>query len=92
MTVWPGCELSGVAERYGECETDWSKLAHQRVTFIPHGMTKKDLIEASKSAFRRFYLRPRIILNFAESLASLRGIRTLVLGFITFCRSVLREA
>jgi len=69
-------------------ETDWNQLAHQRVTFVPHGLTREDLISASKRAFTRFYLRPRIVLGFGGALRSLRGVRMLWLGFITLCKSI----
>lgn len=63
LTIWPGCELAVDAESCGTVERDWRKLAHQRVTFVPNGLTEAELLEASKRAFRRFYVRPRVILE-----------------------------
>ena len=90
LTVWPGCELSADPGRYGTVETDWEKLAHQRVTFVPTGMTEEDLLGASKQAFRRFYLRPRIVLELLPLLSSWRGAQALVAGFVGFLRTMLR--
>jgi len=90
LTVWPGCEISADPERYGAVETDWRRLAHQRVTFVPTGLTEEDLVRASKRAFRRFYLRPRIILELLGLLRSRRGVQTLVTGFVGFLRTMLR--
>ena len=90
LTAWPGCELSRTAHNYGVCETERDRLAHQRIAFVPHGLTKEDLTEASKSAFKRFYLRPRIVLGFAGAVTSPRGIRMLWLGLITLCKSITR--
>jgi anaerobic magnesium-protoporphyrin IX monomethyl ester cyclase len=90
LTVWPGCEISRDPEHYGAVETDWQKLAHQRVTFVPTGLTEEDLIKASKRAFRCFYLRPRIILELLTLLRSWRGARTLATGFIGFLKTMLR--
>ncbi|HEY3388484.1 MAG TPA: radical SAM protein [Prolixibacteraceae bacterium] len=93
LTLWPGCELAISEERSGPAENDWAKLAHQRVTFIPHGLTNEDLIQASKSAFRRFYLRPRIILEILlQSVSSRRGIQNAWVSFGVFLRTIFRKA
>jgi anaerobic magnesium-protoporphyrin IX monomethyl ester cyclase len=91
LTIWPGCELSRVTGAYGISEMDWSRMAHQRVTFIPHGLTEADLIRASKTAFRKFYMRPRIVMEFARSVSSIRTATTLCVGFATFCKSMWRS-
>ena len=92
LTIWPGCELAAKPEEYGTVEKDWQKLAHQRVTFIPKGLTEADLIEASKRAFRRFYLRPRIIFEVLfYSLSSWRALRNAFTGFAVFLRTILRK-
>jgi len=91
LTIWPGCEMAVEPEKYGAVEWDWQKLAHQRVTFIPNGLTEADLIEASKRAFRRFYLRPRIIFEvLVYSLTSWRAITNAFTAFAVFMRTILR--
>jgi len=87
LTVWPGCEIALDAERYGRCERDWDRLAHQRITFVPHDLTEADLERASKDSFRRFYLRPPVMLEFAASMTSWRAIRTLLTGLATFVQT-----
>jgi len=96
LTVWPGCEISDEmskspqdAHQFGD---DWDKLAHQRVTFVPAGMTKDQLINASKKAFRRFYLRPRIIMGLIPRLASWRGIRFGIISFRVFLSTIFRKS
>lgn len=91
LTVWPGCEISMHPEKYGEHDADWKRLAHQRVTFVPHGLTEADLVEASKRAFRRFYLRPRIMMEVAIGLTSLRAIRTVLTAFRAFIGTIVRR-
>jgi radical SAM superfamily enzyme YgiQ (UPF0313 family) len=91
LTVWPGCELSAEPGRYGDVETDWERLAHQRVTFVPTGLTEADLLRASKQAFRRFYLRPRIVLELLPLLTSWRGVQALAAGFVGFLRTMVRR-
>ncbi len=92
LTIWPGCELAKDPEQYGHVESDWSKLAHQRVTFIPHGLTEQDLIQASKDAFRRFYLRPKIIFEILlQSLTSWRAARNAMIAFMAFLKTIFRK-
>ena len=90
LTIWPGCELSENPAQYGAFENDWSKLAHQRVTFIPHGLTEEDLIKASKDAFRRFYLRPHIIIGILLSLTTFRAVKAIVISFLAFVKTIFR--
>jgi radical SAM superfamily enzyme YgiQ (UPF0313 family) len=92
LTIWPGCKLSIDPERYGNFEPDWSKLAHQRVTFVPHGLTQEDLIKASKDAFRRFYWRPKTIFEMLTTLTSFRAIQTAMVAFVVFLKTILRKS
>ena len=91
LTIWPGCELSENPEQYGTFENDWDKLAHQRITFIPAGLTEEDLIKASKDAFRKFYLRPKIIFEILMALKSIRVIKGVAIGFIVFLKTIFRK-
>ena len=93
LTIWPGCELASRAEEFGHVEKDWDKFAHQRVTYIPNGLSQEILVEASKDAFRRFYLRPNIILEiFMQSISSWRGIQNTLIAFFVFLKTVTRRS
>jgi radical SAM superfamily enzyme YgiQ (UPF0313 family) len=92
LTVWPGCEISQeVVKDPGKNEDNWSKLAHQRITFVPEGMTKEQLMQASKSAFGRFYLRPKIIFGLLPLVASFRGIKFCFVAICVFLNTVFRK-
>jgi radical SAM superfamily enzyme YgiQ (UPF0313 family) len=92
LTMWPGCEIASNPEESGHFERDWSKLAHQRVTYIPSGLSEKDLIQASKDAFRRFYLRPKIIVEIVtQSISSWRAIQNALTAFMVFVRTITRN-
>jgi len=91
LTIWPGCELSENPKRYGTFENDWDKLAHQRITFIPNNLTEKDLIRASKDAFRKFYLRPKIIFEILTDIKSKRAIKGVAIGLIVFLKTIFRK-
>ena len=92
LTIWPGCSLSDHPEKYGVHTGSWETMAHQRITFIPHGLTEADLIAASRRAFRRFYLRPRIVVDTALSVRSARALIATFKALLVFVRTVLRRS
>jgi anaerobic magnesium-protoporphyrin IX monomethyl ester cyclase len=73
MTPFPGSKLYNIASEYGEFEDNWKKMNELDVVFVPKGLTKDDLQRYSKEMFRRFYLRPRIMLNYMKRLAENPG-------------------
>ncbi len=91
LTILPGCELANYAGQYGDFEKDWGKISMYKITFVPHGLTKEELLKASKDAFIRFYLRPKIILENLLSLTSLRAVHTLLLAFWAFVKTMKRK-
>jgi anaerobic magnesium-protoporphyrin IX monomethyl ester cyclase len=96
LTVWPGCEIYSQtidnSDSYEYYNSSWDTLAHQRITFIPRGMSKNELIKASKSAFRRFYLRPVIVIGLFPLITSKRGIKFLYNAFGTFLKTIFRNS
>ena len=60
LDVLPGCELYD--ELKGKFQSDFSKNSYMEPEWIPEGLTKKDLINAQSSAFKRFYLRTNVFL------------------------------
>ena len=91
LTVWPGCSLADDPGKHGAHTGSWETMAHQRITFIPYGLTEADLIAASRRAFRRFYLRPRIAWETALSLTSPRALVSTFRAGLVFLRTVLRR-
>jgi len=63
-TPMPGAELFKTAEQYGQFERDWKRLGFWEPAFIPHGLTKQELIDSHRRMYRRFYLRPRVIARY----------------------------
>jgi anaerobic magnesium-protoporphyrin IX monomethyl ester cyclase len=96
LTVWPGCEIysqcADNSDIYEYYDSNWHSLAHQRITFIPKGMSKIELLRASKRAFRRFYLRPGIIIRLLPLFISKRGIKFLFSAFQTFVKTIFRKS
>jgi radical SAM superfamily enzyme YgiQ (UPF0313 family) len=91
LTVWPGCEIATDLERQGREPDNWSTLAHQRITYVPEGMTQYELIEASKRAFREFYLRPKVIAHYLKNISSWRSFKSLLTAFFVFIRTICRS-
>jgi len=63
-TPMPGAELFTTAQRYGEFKRDWKQLGFWTPVFIPKGMTKQQLIDSHMRMYRKFYLRPSIIVRY----------------------------
>jgi len=63
-TPMPGAELFATASRHGEFKRDWKELGFWTPVFIPKGMTKQQLIDSHMRMYRKFYLRPSIVLRY----------------------------
>lgn len=83
-TPMPGAELFDTAQNHGTFERDWKKLGFWDPVFIPSGMTKEQLIENHRRMYRKFYLRPSIVLRYLFKLTITNPrslINTLQAGF-----------
>jgi hypothetical protein len=68
MTPFPGTELYARAAEFGEFDPDWGNMNLLNVVFVPHGLTREDLESAQKELIRRFYFRPRIVVDYGKRL------------------------
>ena len=76
-TPFPNTELEQIAPDYGTVYSiDWSQYRSHpdEVTFTPKGMTKEYLLKKQREAYRRFYFRPKIILNKLKSINSFEAL------------------
>ncbi len=63
-TPYPNTEFESIAANYGTLYTpDWSQYRGHpdEVMYTPEGISKEYLLNKQKEAYRRFYLRPRLI-------------------------------
>lgn len=65
MTPFPGSEIYNIADKYGKFNKDWSKMNMLQSVFIPNGLSEDRLNYYNKKMLKEFYLRPRIIKNYA---------------------------
>lgn len=67
-TPIPGSEQYASIRSFGSLDdTDWSKFNYWRPVFVPRGLSEAALLDRQKSFYRRFYLRPRVVLSFARN-------------------------
>jgi len=66
----PGSEFYSTAEHYGRFNDDWEKSSGWRPIFVPDGLSEEELVSSLNSAYRRFFLRPRIIAHLLSTMTS----------------------
>jgi radical SAM superfamily enzyme YgiQ (UPF0313 family) len=66
LDVLPGCDL--YQELKGQYTSDFTKESYCSPEYIPEGLTKEDLIQAQERAMRKFYFRPKIMLNMLKNM------------------------
>ncbi|MEW5747082.1 MAG: radical SAM protein [Nitrospirota bacterium] len=63
ITPFPGTHLYDNLDRYGTMSDELSDFTYQGAAFIPHTMTRDDILRLRRIAFKRFYARPSFILK-----------------------------
>lgn len=65
-TPFKGTELYEIAKQYGTFDiSDTSSFSQMFPVFTPYGFTQEELLKKQKELHRRYYLRPKKILEFA---------------------------
>lgn len=81
-TPFPGSELYRRAAEFGSFEDDWDRMNGWTPLFVPKTLTPDDLSRYSVKAFRAFYFRPRIILQYFRKIRSWRHLVVYAKGFL----------
>jgi radical SAM superfamily enzyme YgiQ (UPF0313 family) len=63
ITPFPGTYLYDNLEKYGSMSDELTDYTYQGAAFIPHTMTREEILELRQIAFRRFYTRPSFIIR-----------------------------
>ena len=90
LTPYPGTEVYRTIEEDSKANLDWSKMNNMSINFIPEGLTENDLINFSKKAFRKFYLRPKVIISHLKRLRSLNILKRYAKAFLVFLKTLIR--
>jgi radical SAM superfamily enzyme YgiQ (UPF0313 family) len=65
FTPYPGCRLYQEIDKWGTMsDPGFSRMSQYNAVFLPFGLSKSVLEEEFKKGYRKFYFRPRIILNY----------------------------
>lgn len=78
ITPFPGTELHDNVEKYGNVSGDLTEYTYQGIAFVPHTMSREEIAKLRQVAFKRFYSRPRFLIN---RLLSIRNVNDLKVGF-----------
>jgi radical SAM superfamily enzyme YgiQ (UPF0313 family) len=84
ITPFPGTHLYDHLERYGTISDELSDFTYQGAAFVPHTMTREQILQLRQLAFKRFYSRPSFLLKRLfelrsphEFLSAIKGLRSL---------------
>lgn len=92
MTPFPGTEVYNEASKLGSFEINWEAMNALNPVFVPHGLTRRDLISARNDILKSFYLRPGIVFRKSVRTAlSFRLLISMMKGLIAFCRVVTKK-
>ncbi len=78
ITPFPGTYLYDNLAKYGTMSEELTDFTYQGAAFIPHTMTRKEILDLRQIAFKRFYSRPSFILG---RILELRNLHDLGVAF-----------
>jgi radical SAM superfamily enzyme YgiQ (UPF0313 family) len=74
ITPFPGTYLYDNLEKYGSISDELTDFTYQGAAFIPHSMTREEILRLRQLAFKRFYSRPSFIMKKILELRSLHDL------------------
>ncbi|MDH3229435.1 MAG: B12-binding domain-containing radical SAM protein [Alphaproteobacteria bacterium] len=80
VTPFPGTPLYDSAAEYGTISSDLRDFTFQGAAFVPHSMTREEILNARQLAFRKFYSRPSFLLRRLVAIRSIEDCRTAITG------------
>jgi radical SAM superfamily enzyme YgiQ (UPF0313 family) len=78
ITPFPGTYLYDNLDKYGTMSEELTDFTYQGAAFIPHTMTRDEIMRLRQMAFRRFYSRPSFIIR---RILELRTLHDLTVAF-----------
>ncbi|MDZ7640506.1 MAG: radical SAM protein [Desulfurivibrio sp.] len=75
LTPFPGTELWDNLEQYGTVSHDLADYTYQGAAFIPYSMSREEIAELRRLAFKRFYSRPKFLFRRLLALRSVNDLR-----------------
>lgn len=74
LTPFPGTDLYDHLDRYGTISPELTDYTYQGGAFVPHTMTRAEILRLRQLALRRFYSRPSFLLRRLVGLRSLHDV------------------
>ena len=91
FTPFPGSEIYKSYAMYGKFKNDWKKLNGWYPVFVPWGLNENLMIKFSKYAFRKFYLRPKIIFQYLLRIKSLKVLKAYLSGLLALLELLMKK-
>lgn len=87
LTPFPGSEIYNIAKDYGDFDYNFEKMNNFVINFVPKGLTVEELKRYSSTAFKKFYLRPRIILHHLKKIKDIKIFIRLFYALMAFVKT-----
>jgi len=91
FTPLPGSNVGPYIKKYGRIIQSFDKFSMFEVVFIPKGLKKEDLEFYYRTIYKEFYLRPRIILDYAKRINSFKQVKYFAKALEVFSKHILRS-
>ena len=75
ITPFPGTYLYDHLNTYGTMSEELTDFTYQGAAFVPHTMTREEILKLRQIAFKRFYSRPSFILKRLIELRNLNDLK-----------------
>jgi radical SAM superfamily enzyme YgiQ (UPF0313 family) len=75
ITPFPGTYLYDHLDEYGSMSEELTDFTYQGAAFVPHTMTREEILKLRQIAFKRFYSRPSFILKRVLELRNLNDLK-----------------
>lgn len=66
LTPFPGAPMYSTIHQHGYFEENWELMNALNFVFVPNGLTQNKLEERYREFYRRYFTRPKILLNYAS--------------------------
>lgn len=91
FTPFPGSKSYTLAKNYGKFNAQWENLDMFTVSFVPQGLTKKQLEYYFKKNYLIFYFRPKIIFYYLTKFKNLNFTKKIIFSGISFLKYLLKR-
>jgi len=89
LAPYPGTELYDHVDRYGTMSESVEDYTFEAAGFVPHTMTREQVLELKRVAFRKFYSRPRYMIEQLLKVRSRYEVQALAGGAISLAKLLL---